>query len=119
MIKCLAAGIEDVALISLDHDLELIPEPGGQLVDPGTGVEVSDWLAAQAPSCPVIIQTTNSRAGHQMEDSLRESGWTVQRIVPYSGADWIYEAWSRSVRDLIVNEIPKSSRHPVQHETLL
>ncbi len=38
-------GLYDVVLFSLDHDLELIPAEEGPSVDPGTGVELADWLA--------------------------------------------------------------------------
>ena len=49
-------------IISLDHDLEPSLQHNGQSVDPGTGRDVADYLAQQAPACPVIsTQPTQPR----------------------------------------------------------
>ena len=61
-----AEGLADVALISLDHDLEMLPGPEGRMIDPGTGVDMAEWLATQQPKCPVIVQTTNTTGGREM-----------------------------------------------------
>ena len=70
--------LEDVVMISLDHDLELLPGPEGNWVHPGTGLEVASWLSElPEPLCPVVVHTTNSRGGHQMMRLLEKSHWVA------------------------------------------
>jgi hypothetical protein len=63
MNEWLAANLAKVRLLSLDHDLGPSREhaDGGRL-DPGIGREVADFLAARAPSCPVIVHSSNGPA---------------------------------------------------------
>jgi hypothetical protein len=96
-----SSGLDGLRLIVLDHDLELLPAADGQLVDPGTGRDVADYLAAQAPVCPIVIHTTNAPAGVGMQTVLEEAGWTVTRVVPYGSHEWIGQTWLRAVRDAI------------------
>ena len=102
-----ATGLYDVALLSLDHDLELLPDTDGGLIDPGTGVELADWLAAQPAVAPVIVHTTNTSGGDAMTAALEATGWEVARIVPYGGESWIREIWRPTARDLIVQRAPE------------
>jgi CheY-like chemotaxis protein len=92
-------------LIVLDHDLEMLPGDDGGLVDPGTGRDVADYLATQTPVCPIVIHTTNESAGVAMQSLLEDAGWSVTRVVPYGGTDWIRQTWFRAVRDAIVNSV--------------
>jgi hypothetical protein len=85
--------------LSLDHDLEPATSQDG---DPGTGRVVADFLATLAPRCPVIIHTTNRLAADGMEFVLLDSGWPVERIMPYEDCRWIAEAWLPLVRQVIV-----------------
>lgn len=93
MVEWLNINLQNVVLISLDHDLDLIPDEVGRLVDSGTGREVADFLARQRPWCPVIIHSTNYPAAIAMEALLTENGWGVERITPYGDLEWIGEAW--------------------------
>ncbi len=97
-----ANGLEDVILISLDHDL-IFPEEDEELIDPGDGVDVASWLSQQSPVCPVIIQTTNNLGGDRMMERLNAAGWTTSRVVPYSDTQWIHERWRVLVRNAIVH----------------
>jgi hypothetical protein len=72
------------------------------LLDPGTGRDVAEYLAQQAPSCPVIIHTTNAIAGDGMEFLLRDAGWNIQRVHPCGDLEWIPSQWFRTVRNAIV-----------------
>ncbi len=90
-------GLYDVALISLDNDLEMIEDNSGQLADPGDGVDVVNWLCTQPAVVPVIVHTTNMSAGNRMMELLSEHGWVRERIVPYDG-----EIWISATRNLIV-----------------
>src|SRR5262245_8295076 len=74
MIEFLGQHLPDTLAISLDHDLELVPDAHGRHVDPGTGRDVADYLARQTPVCPVVIATTNAAAAVGMEAVLREAG---------------------------------------------
>ena len=94
--------LAEILLIGLDHDLELIPSPTGQWIDPGTGRDVANFLATKQPICPVIIQTTNSDAAAGMEMVLRGAGWQTHRVIPFNDLEWIGDDWFRTVRRLIV-----------------
>ena len=104
--RLIATGFDNVSLISLDHDLEMIPGEDHQLHDPGTGVDAAKWLASQPPIAPLIIHTTNRIGGDQMEQLLRPQGWTGDRIVPYGGEDWINEIWRSTVKCLVAPKLP-------------
>ena len=97
-----ATTLQNVIAISLDHDLEMLPDSDGAWVDPGTGVEFAKWLAQQMPSCPVLIHTTNSQGGGKMAALLTEANWKTMRVVPYEGNTWIDEQWFPTLRKVIV-----------------
>lgn len=100
--------MQDVAIISLDHDLELIPEPNGKWLDPGTGLEVAEWLSKQQkPICPVVIHSTNSDAAGKMVRLLKKSNWVSRRVVPHDDLQWIDTDWFRLVRNAIVEFAPE------------
>ena len=88
------------SLISLDHDLIPISrnEP-----DPGSGRDVADYLAAQSPSCHVIIHSTNTMAAAAMETTLAENGWSCSRFCPYNDLEW--------VTDFRIHEVTKHISH--------
>ena len=85
------------ALISLDHDL--VPAPGAT-ADPGTGVEVAQFLGDFMAVCPVVIHSTNVDRVYSMETELRFAGWKVELVGPL-GTDWIETLWQRSVREIL------------------
>lgn len=86
-------------LISLDHDLN--PQAGATR-DPGTGLEVAQFLASYFPFCPVIIHSTNADRAWSMHNDLRFGGWTVERFGPI-GDDWFRKLWLPKARDLLSN----------------
>lgn len=112
-MKCVIAkdGLADVAAIALDHDLEMIPGPDGRMVDPGTGVEMAEWLKDLSPKCPVVVHTTNTRGGTEMVRLLRKAGWHVDRVVPYDGEAWITTSWFSLIRTYLL-ESERPNRHP-------
>ncbi len=102
-------NLEDVALISLDHDLELIEGIPGQWTDPGTGLDVAKWLSKlPEPLCPVIVQTTNSPAGDKMMHSLEKAKWNTFRVYPHHDLAWVDTDWFPIVRNAIVKFAPIS-----------
>jgi hypothetical protein len=84
--------------------MELVSDGNGSWRDPGTGLEVANYLAQQRPVCPVIIHSTNTRAAIAMERALADAGWSVTRVPPYGDLDWVREAWLPAARRNILNQ---------------
>ncbi|MCC9603747.1 hypothetical protein LOC67_24620 [Stieleria sp. JC731] len=76
-------------LICLDHDL-FTDSPDDP--DPGDGRDVSAFLITRLAKCPALIHSTNANAADSMMFSMRDAGWTVDRIAPI-GDDWIESYW--------------------------
>jgi CheY-like chemotaxis protein len=109
MIRFLEKHLNETLVISLDHDLDLVPEPNGRTLDPGTGREVADFLAQHNPVCPVIIHTTNSPAAQGMMTVLKDAQWTTRRVIPFDDHQWIIKEWFPTIRRAIVGPIRKTS----------
>lgn len=114
MIAECEAYFATTALISLDHDLN--PQPGAT-ADPGTGLEVAQYLGDFLPVCPVLIHSSNTDRAYSMQNELRFASWIVDRIGPI-GTNWIETTWQRRVRELLA-EFPNTwkSGHPADHTT--
>ena len=110
MIDYLRESLATTVLICLDHDLELIPNHKGKSIDPGTGRDVADWLADQAPVCPLIIHSTNSPAALAMQTLLEEKGWKTARVTPWGDLEWIEQTWKRAVRTALVDSAKPVTR---------
>ena len=102
ILDFLDGHLEETIAISLDHDMELTIERDGLLSDPGTGRDVADFLATKAPTCPVIIHSTNSSAALGMERVLRDADWTTIRVAPWGDLEWIEAEWVKALRNAIV-----------------
>src|SRR5262245_2907069 len=76
MIREVEACLPSALLISLDHDLD--PEEG-DAADPGTGWELTKYLAAFPPACPVIIHTSNGERACWMCGEFELGGWHYHR----------------------------------------
>jgi hypothetical protein len=85
-------------LVCLDHDL-FVDSPDD--ADPGDGRDVSNFLATQDPICPALIHSTNAPAADSMMFSMRDAGWTVDRIAPI-GDDWIETYWYPVANEMVV-----------------
>lgn len=101
-IDFLNEHLSETIVVSLDHDLELIPDDSGRMIDPGTGRDVAEYLAQQAPVCPVVIHTSNSAAAQGMEMVLQEANWETHRVLPVDDLKWISDHWFRTIRRAIV-----------------
>jgi hypothetical protein len=97
MIREVAPLLPSASLISLDHDLD--PEEGCT-DDPGTGWDVTQFLAELSPVCPVIIHTSNGERATWMTGEFELGGWKHYRVPPL-GDDWIERDWRRLVRRLL------------------
>ncbi len=97
MIRELEFLIPAARLISLDHDLE--PD-AGSTKDPGTGWDVTKYLAGLPPVCPVVIHTSNRERASWMMGEFELGGWRYYRLAPL-GDDWIEHDWQRLVRRLL------------------
>ncbi len=99
--------VPDLVIVALDNDLEMIPTPSGNWLDPGTGLDVAEWLARQPePVCPVVVHTTNTAFGDKMVQCLSAAGWQVARVVPHHDLEWIDAEWFTAMRNLIVEFAP-------------
>lgn len=103
MIDYLKENLLDVLALSLDHDLDFKQTESGELLDPGTGRDVADFLAKQPPACPIVMHTTNVPAADGMELVLSDAHWQTCRVVPYGDLEWIPDLWFRTIRDVIVD----------------
>jgi hypothetical protein len=97
MIREVELVLPKARLICLDHDLD---RDEGNSEDPGTGWDVTKFLASTPPVCPVIIHTSNGDRGTWMEGEFELSGWKYHRIAPL-GDDWIEKDWRRLVLRLL------------------
>jgi hypothetical protein len=94
--------LPEVTLLCLDHDLGPNRVRDGECFDPGCGRDVADFVANRAPSCPVLIHSTNSYAVPGMICVLDASGWTVDRVVPFSDLEWVRLVWMGAVNELLI-----------------
>jgi hypothetical protein len=93
MIQWFTENLDQVALLSLDHDLDAVARPEARQFDPGTGRDVVDFLVTRAPTCPVILHSSNSEAVYGMKSALEEAGWRTERVVPFADLAWVDEEW--------------------------
>lgn len=107
MIDFLREHLVECLVIALDHDLELKPGSDGRCIDSGTGRDVADYLAKQAPTCPVIIHSTNADAVVGMKAVLKDAGWKTRRVIPSQETDWIRNDWFPALRRAIVGPVKK------------
>jgi hypothetical protein len=107
MIQFLELNLQETLAISLDNDLELKPGPDGRLMDPGSGVEVAEYLAGKPAVCPVVIHTTNTRAAELMNSALAAGGWRTRRVVPFDDMNWIESTWLVAIRRAIVGPLAR------------
>jgi hypothetical protein len=93
MISWLGGHLEELALVSLDHDLGPNRKRDGVSWDPGTGRDVADFLASYRSQCPVVIATTNSLARPGMEMVLQDAGWKTRIVLPTADLAWVGADW--------------------------
>lgn len=108
MICFLDANLAETLVIALDNDLELKPGPDGRFIDPGSGRQVAEFLAARPPVCPVVIHTTNADAAVAMQEALRGAGWKTRRVIPFDDTSWIATEWFAAVRRAVVGPIRRT-----------
>jgi hypothetical protein len=101
LLQALPALLSRCILLSLDHDLGPLRERAGQRFDPGVGRAITEALATLAPSCPVIVHSSNAPAAQGMLNDLRYANWQTIRVVPYGDLDWIRAAWLPAVTMLL------------------
>ena len=101
MIAWLARHIEDVAVVSLAHDLGPNRFRDGMLFDPGTGRDVADFLVEMDRSFPVVVHTPHGAAGKRMLTMFEHADWPCVRIEPTDDVEWISSKWVPRVVELM------------------
>lgn len=107
MIAFLREHLAETVAISLDNDLDMKPGEEGRMIDPGSGVDVAEFLAAREPACPVILHTTNTLAAEKSKSLLAEAGWRTRRVIPFDDLAWIESDWFFTLRRVVVGPIRK------------
>jgi len=97
MIREVEPRLLRARIISLDHDFDPVE---GNSSDPGPGWDVTKFLSALPPVCPVIIHTSNGPRSTWMEGEFHLGGWDYYRVPPL-GENWIELSWHREVRRLL------------------
>lgn len=101
MIAWVARHLDDVALISLAHDLGPSRFRDGMLFDPGTGRDVTDFLLEQDRHFPVVVHTTAGPKSRGMLSLLERAGWFCVHVVPKGDLEWIGAEWTPKVVELV------------------
>ncbi len=97
MIRELPVHLGNARLISLDHDLNEVPASE----DAADGLLVAEFLARQAPVCPVVVHSSNYERSLSMVNELNYSGWQVARVGPVC-TDWITTLWKPVIAKLLI-----------------
>ena len=98
MVAWLEKNLEEVALLSLDHDLGSNRSRKAKAFDPGTGRDIAEFLAERPCACPAIIHSNNYPAVMGMCRVLEDGGWKLSCVVPYGDLEWIHDAWAKEIR---------------------
>jgi hypothetical protein len=97
MVAWLPGNLPTVCLLSLDHDLGPNRQRDGKVFDPGDGRDVVTLLEGIAPSCRVLIHSSNGPAAEGMFYALQRSGWSAQRVYPFKDLAWVGTDWVKRV----------------------
>ena len=87
-------------IVSLDNDL--VSSVLGH--DPGEGIDVVEHIILGDKRYPVIIHTSNGRAGEKMESKMIEMGWVCHWTVPDNDLEWIRLNWRRWLLKFLPNK---------------
>jgi hypothetical protein len=109
IVSWLRGNLHRVTVLSLDHDLGPLREIDGEAFDPGTGRDVTDFLAESPACCPVVVHTSNSHGAASMLTTLELAGWIGHRIVPVNDLAWIKERWLPLLTRLVREAVPPNS----------
>lgn len=99
MIREIEPYLSEAKLISLDHDLEPLPDDPPDL---GDGVIVAKALAAFKQPCEVIIHSSNVARSGWMAGEFELAGWSYRRVAPI-GERWIEEYWRPIAREVLIS----------------
>jgi hypothetical protein len=101
MIAWLARHLDNVALVSLTHDLGPSRFRDGMLFDPGTGRDVTDFLVEMERTFPVVVHTPAGSRNRDMLLPLEHAGWPCSRIESKKNIEWIRTGWTPQVAKLL------------------
>ena len=98
MIAWLTRHLQEVVLLSLDHDL---PINRGSGEDHGCGRDIANHLTTVSPTCPIIVHSSNASAAAGMVRVLGDAGWPVWQVTPFGDLEWVSTAWADQLHQLI------------------
>jgi hypothetical protein len=96
--------MEDVVVLSLDHDLHDRPDADTTV----TGMMVVEFLLTHPPAFPILIHSSNRVDADRMQRRLLRNRWHVGMVIPFDDTNWIGDDWYPAVR--------KALRHAGRHE---
>ncbi len=98
LVQYIRSRIDDVLVVSLDHDLHERPDFNTEV----TGLDVVETLLRERfPRFSIVLHTTNTLRGDLMQELLRSNRWTVSRVVPFDDMNWIPRDWHRAIKKAI------------------
>ncbi|MGH7192115.1 MAG: hypothetical protein ACREJM_01120 [Candidatus Saccharimonadales bacterium] len=92
----LKKNLDSTALISLDDDMGDSRLELGELVRPGTMVEVAREVARYRRCCPVVLNTSGPQC-KRLSAILQSAGWDTHWTKP-TGGHWLKQDWLRAVK---------------------
>jgi hypothetical protein len=93
MLSWLPGNLARVCVLSLDHDLGPNRRRNGEIFDPGIGRDVVALLERTAPTCQVLIHSSNGPAADGMLYALQFAGWPTERVYPFGDLTWVDADW--------------------------
>ena len=87
----------NILAVSLDHDLNEVDFSPLDL----TGMDAVKGLENMPPEFPVIVHSTNALAVEKMMVRLENAGYSVGRVIPFDGVNWIRTEWFQTLRRMI------------------
>lgn len=93
MIAWLEDAPRDIRLLSLDCDLDSTTIDD---VDCGSGEDVTAYLAANLPDCPILIHSSNAMRAPAMHMELLMAGCNRVRLCPFrDSGSWLTDVRSQ------------------------
>ncbi|HJT33102.1 MAG TPA: hypothetical protein VJ783_13755 [Pirellulales bacterium] len=108
VVEWLKEDLGSTALISLDDDMGGRRVELGEMLDPGTMVEVATAITKCKPCCPVVLNMAQEQARDLMK-VLMSARWLTYWAKP-TGGHWLRQDWLSAVRRALRDGRPRRPR---------